>query len=229
MASLRTAFGALLGPRSNLVVVATTRAFTSSASVRSSETSTSSSSTEAAAAAPEAKSTPTEPYRSQVLNQATQRLNSQASRKPSNSNLGSPSTRAPSFPSNLHPRTRAPPGDAFDWNRAWNSTPMPHSRPDAEQTPEEIWASTNPIGFTLPVSVTTARSIAVRNRDVARAYRNLNRILFENNVRKELRRQERFESPSDKRVRLDSERHRRRFKVEVGKQVGKALRLRQRM
>jgi ribosomal protein S21 len=43
----------------------------------------------------------------------------------------------------------------------------------------------------------------MRMGNVARAYRNLNRTLRENNVRLELRRQERFESPS-KRVRAAS-------------------------
>jgi len=59
---------------------------------------------------------------------------------------------------------------------------------------------------------------------LARAYRNLNRVLNENQVRRELKRQERFEGPSDKRVRLNSERHRRRFKVAVGKAVSLAMR-----
>jgi ribosomal protein S21 len=53
----------------------------------------------------------------------------------------------------------------------------------------------------------------------------LNRVLNENQVRRELKRQERFESPSNKRVRLGSERHRRRFKVAVGKAVSLAMRM----
>lgn len=75
------------------------------------------------------------------------------------------------------------------------------------------------------MTTTTARSFEVKNNDVAKAYRLLNRVLMENNVRKELRRQERFESGSDKRVRLNSERHRRRFKVAVGKAVSLAMRM----
>lgn len=92
-------------------------------------------------------------------------------------------------------------------------------------TPEQIWAFTPPVAYTPPVSLTSARSFAVRDGNVARAYRNLNRTLRENNVRLELRRQERFESPSNKRVRLNSERHRRRFKVAVGKAVALAMRM----
>ncbi|GAA5975812.1 hypothetical protein JCM10908_005288 [Rhodotorula pacifica] len=97
--------------------------------------------------------------------------------------------------------------------------------PATASTPEQIWAFTPPMAYTPPVSLTSARSFAVRDGNVARAYRNLNRALRENNVRLELRRQERFESPSNKRVRLNSERHRRRFKVAVGKAVALAMRM----
>ncbi|GAA6034836.1 hypothetical protein JCM8097_009325 [Rhodosporidiobolus ruineniae] len=92
-------------------------------------------------------------------------------------------------------------------------------------TPEELWRRQVPVSYSLPVTTTSARSFAVVNRDVARAYRNLNRVMQENNVRRELKRQERFESPSNKRVRLTSERHRRRFKVAVGKAVALAMRM----
>ncbi|GAA5951177.1 hypothetical protein JCM8115_005078 [Rhodotorula mucilaginosa] len=104
------------------------------------------------------------------------------------------------------------------------SSPSPRSAQTAS-TPEQIWAFTPPVVYTPPVSLTSARSFAVRDGNVARAYRNLNRTLRENNVRLELRRQERFESPSNKRVRLNSERHRRRFKVAVGKAVALAMRM----
>ncbi|GAA5879748.1 hypothetical protein JCM3774_000174 [Rhodotorula dairenensis] len=107
------------------------------------------------------------------------------------------------------------------------STPSARSAAFAAgpSTPEQIWAFTPPVNYTPPVSLTSARSFAVRDGNVARAYRNLNRTLRENNVRLELRRQERFESPSNKRVRLNSERHRRRFKVAVGKAVALAMRM----
>jgi ribosomal protein S21 len=49
--------------------------------------------------------------------------------------------------------------------------------------------------------------------------------LTENNIRREVKRADRFEGRSDKRVRLSSERHRKRFKVAVGKAVGLAMRM----
>ncbi|GAA5957151.1 hypothetical protein JCM3765_005421 [Sporobolomyces pararoseus] len=93
------------------------------------------------------------------------------------------------------------------------------------ETPEEIWRYSAPVPYSPSVTTTSARSFAVQSGNVARAYRNLNRVLNENQVRRELKRQERFESPSNKRVRLNSERHRRRFKVAVGKAVSLAMRM----
>ncbi|GAA5983813.1 hypothetical protein JCM11641_005202 [Rhodosporidiobolus odoratus] len=92
-------------------------------------------------------------------------------------------------------------------------------------TPDQLWRGQPPVAYSLPVTTTSARSFPVLHRDVAQAYRKLNRTLQENNVRRELKRQERFESPSNKRVRLNSERHRRRFKVAVGKAVALAMRM----
>ncbi|KAL8280083.1 hypothetical protein RQP46_007413 [Phenoliferia psychrophenolica] len=79
----------------------------------------------------------------------------------------------------------------------------------------------SPEAYSQPKTTTSERSFAVMNGNggLATAYRMLNRTLMENNVRKEVRRGE-----SDKRVRLDSERHRRRFKVAVGKAVSGAMR-----
>ncbi|BGP14327.1 hypothetical protein JCM10213_004455 [Rhodosporidiobolus nylandii] len=92
-------------------------------------------------------------------------------------------------------------------------------------TPDELWRRQMSVQYSLPVTTTSSRSFAVQNRNVAQAYRNLNRVMQENNIRRELKRQERFESPSNKRVRLNSERHRRRFKVAVGKAVALAMRM----
>lgn len=61
--------------------------------------------------------------------------------------------------------------------------------------------------------------------DVGSAYKRLNKVLMENNVRRELKRGEYFEKGSDKRVRLNSERHRRRFKDAVGKAVSLSRRM----
>ena len=93
-----------------------------------------------------------------------------------------------------------------------------------ETTPEQLWSHAAPVAYSPSVTTTSARSFAVQGGNLARAYRNLNRVLNENQVRRELKRQERFEGPSDKRVRLNSERHRRRFKVAVGKAVSLAMR-----
>ena len=106
----------------------------------------------------------------------------------------------------------------------FDSSPSARSHTPRPATPEETWRHTPPVPYSLPVTTTSARSFAVRDGNVARAYRTLNRVLNDNNVRRELKRQERFETPSNKRVRLNSERHRRRFKVAVGKSVSLALR-----
>lgn len=112
------------------------------------------------------------------------------------------------------------------WRGHFTSSSSARSAPaSAPPTPENNWRLAPVVNYSLPITTTTARSFPVRNMDVGRAYRLLNRTLQENNIRKELRRQERFEGPSDKRVRLDSERHRRRFKVAVGKAVSQAMRL----
>ncbi|GAA5839901.1 hypothetical protein JCM11251_001243 [Rhodosporidiobolus azoricus] len=94
-------------------------------------------------------------------------------------------------------------------------------------TPDERWRrlTDRDVQYNEAVTTTSARSVPVTQRNVAQAYYRLNRILQENNVRRELKRQERFESPSNKRVRLNSERHRRRFKVAVGKAVALAMRM----
>ncbi|GAA5901220.1 hypothetical protein JCM8208_002310 [Rhodotorula glutinis] len=106
----------------------------------------------------------------------------------------------------------------------FGSTSSAKSQATRPATPEELWRHTPAVPYSLPVTTTSARSFAVRDGNVARAYRTLNRVLNDNNVRRELKRQERFETPSNKRVRLNSERHRRRFKVAVGKSVSLALR-----
>ncbi|KAM0788343.1 hypothetical protein ACM66B_001484 [Microbotryomycetes sp. NB124-2] len=94
----------------------------------------------------------------------------------------------------------------------------------AASTPESIWSNGSFENNGDPVTTTSARSFDCTASTLAQRYRQLTRTLNENNVRKELRSQERFESKSDKRVRLNSERHRRRFKVAVGKAVALAMR-----
>lgn len=92
-------------------------------------------------------------------------------------------------------------------------------------SPDDRWKQLAPVTFSEPLTTTTSRSFPVQNFNLGLAYRKLNKTLMENNIRRELKRQERFESGSDKRVRLDSERHRRRFKVAVGKSVSLSMRM----
>lgn len=60
---------------------------------------------------------------------------------------------------------------------------------------------------------------------VTAAWKSLNRTLAESGIRRELRLTERFERPTFKRQRLASERHRRRFKAQVGKEITGIMRL----
>jgi ribosomal protein S21 len=65
--------------------------------------------------------------------------------------------------------------------------------------------------FSPPPGPYAGRSVKVLNHDVAAAYRTLASLLARNNVFRELRLTERHEKPTDKRRRLNSERHRTRF------------------
>lgn len=90
---------------------------------------------------------------------------------------------------------------------------------------DRVWASQTPVnGRGECIDQFSRRTIDVRGKDVASAWRRLNKLFNDDNIRMELRRGERFEARSDRRVRLNSERHRRRFKVAVGKAVQLALR-----
>ncbi|BGP23242.1 hypothetical protein JCM10295v2_002136 [Rhodotorula toruloides] len=105
-----------------------------------------------------------------------------------------------------------------------SSSPSPKSVSLRPSTPDEIWRLATPVQYSPPTTTNSARSVAVRDGDVARAYRMLNKTLNENQVRQRLRQRERFERPSDKRVRTNSERHRRKFKIAVGRAVAAAMR-----
>ncbi|KAJ1728245.1 hypothetical protein LPJ61_004137 [Coemansia biformis] len=63
------------------------------------------------------------------------------------------------------------------------------------------------------------RSVPVTAWGVGPAYGRLNRILMDNNIRRELNRRKRYEKPKYKRQRLRREAHARRFKDEVRKKV----------
>lgn len=188
-----------------------------------SNTAESSSSAEASSSASDPSSSATTkppPARSSVLDQVAEglRANKQAG------NTSNPSSFAPSSRTSARSAAQS---DKFRWEEHFQaSTSSARSQPPpSAPTPEDNWRTSQIVGYSAPITTTTARSYPVRAGDVGRAFRLLNRTLRENNVRRELKRQERFESGSDKRVRLDSERHRKRFKVAVGKAVSLAMRM----
>ncbi|KAI9500264.1 hypothetical protein GGI25_001142 [Coemansia spiralis] len=63
------------------------------------------------------------------------------------------------------------------------------------------------------------RSVPVTAGGASKAYARLNRIITDNNVRRELNLRRRYEKPKYKRQRLRYESHARRFKKEVQKKV----------
>ncbi|MCO5590112.1 hypothetical protein L7F22_044081 [Adiantum nelumboides] len=85
---------------------------------------------------------------------------------------------------------------------------------------EDTWRKRKTYGPDRPALPSDGRSIAVSNSgDLARAMTNLNSIFRVNNIRTELRLGERYEKPNQKRRRLASERHRRRFAHMVREKV----------
>lgn len=68
----------------------------------------------------------------------------------------------------------------------------------------------------LPPTPYSGRSIDVVFSNVSAAYRSLNARLSRNRIKRELKLGEYYEKPSDKRRRLEMERHRRRFQELVG-------------
>jgi ribosomal protein S21 len=85
---------------------------------------------------------------------------------------------------------------------------------------EDTWRKRKTYGPDRPALPSDGRSIAVSSGgDFARAMTNLNSIFRVNNIRTELRLGERYEKPNQKRRRLASERHRRRFAHMVREKV----------
>jgi len=95
---------------------------------------------------------------------------------------------------------------------------------DLSKTPAQRWlaASVNPPGKI--GTRYTGRSIPVREGNVLGAYYGLNSILGQNNVRRELKLGERYEKPTERRRRIQSERHRRRFAQAVGRRSASSTR-----
>ena len=84
---------------------------------------------------------------------------------------------------------------------------------------EHTWSSRKIYGPDHNAVPSAGRSVPVAKGDLARAMANLNSIFRINNVRTELRLGERYEKPNQKRRRLASERHRRRFAHMVREKV----------
>lgn len=86
---------------------------------------------------------------------------------------------------------------------------------------EAEWASRSVYGEqSWPATPFSGRSIRVSQQaDASRAYAQLSVLLRRNNVRQELRLQQRYEKPNEERRRKKSERHRRRFADMVRRKV----------
>ena len=88
---------------------------------------------------------------------------------------------------------------------------------------ESEFRSRQTIGPATPATPTTGRTVSAANsygnNSAAMLYRNLMGTLRRNNVRRELRLEERYEKPNQQRRRLRSERHRRRFADMIRKKV----------
>lgn len=94
----------------------------------------------------------------------------------------------------------------------------------ATQEPDNTLS--RPSDILRPIKPSDSRTLSIdKADDFARQYRRLmNGVIGFNNIRTELRHQERYEKPKYKRQRLRSARHRRRFANEVGLRVAAVLR-----
>jgi small subunit ribosomal protein MRP21 len=85
---------------------------------------------------------------------------------------------------------------------------------------EELWKNREIRGPPKPGKPRDGRTVDIdQNTDFQRTFQILNSILGRNNIRHELRMGERYEKPNQKRRRLRSERHRRRFADAVKQKV----------
>ncbi|KAJ1864999.1 hypothetical protein LPJ73_000130 [Coemansia sp. RSA 2703] len=98
--------------------------------------------------------------------------------------------------------------------RAWSSQQPTANQLSRQELAFQINSQKSNIG-----SQQTGRSVPVASGGSSRAYARLNRILAENNVRRELSLRKRYEKPKYKRQRLRRESHARRFKEEVRNKV----------
>lgn len=115
--------------------------------------------------------------------------------------------------------------DVFGANLdAWSSGPSSNAQATSVMDQlEDEFRSRPTIGPAAPATPTTGRSVSASNsfgnNSVSMLYRNLMGTLRRNNVRRELKLQERYEKPNQKRRRIRSERHRRRFADMVRRKV----------
>ena len=88
------------------------------------------------------------------------------------------------------------------------------------ESPEDSWAKRSESNkqklrdlrsSDVAVGIYSGRSFDVKAHNVPSAYGRVMTVLARNGLRRELQRAERHEKPTDKRRRLTSERHRRRF------------------
>lgn len=82
------------------------------------------------------------------------------------------------------------------WRSTFNGS-SPSGRSEVDQAPktaQSVWQTRAPEQYSQYKTTTSERSFPVSNQNpLAAAYRRLNKVLMENNVRKEVRRGERFE------------------------------------
>ncbi|WFD00285.1 hypothetical protein MYAM1_003033 [Malassezia yamatoensis] len=124
-------------------------------------------------------------------------------------------------PEGKHPRSSDTlGGDPHNWTRSANSSRLAGS---SLERLEEEFRERKTIGPPAPATPTSGRTVSATNSygntSATMLYRNLMSTLRRNSVRRELRLGERYEKPNQKRRRLRSERHRRRFADMIRKKV----------
>ena len=103
--------------------------------------------------------------------------------------------------------------------------PRPSRSPPTMQTSlqSEWWTKVVQPGTSLPPVPTSSSSRSKSTQMLFAGLKHVNEILREINLRSTLRRQARYEKPAAKRVRLRSERHRRRFAARIGDSVAQVM------
>ncbi|CAD6574412.1 MAG: hypothetical protein TREMPRED_001108 [Tremellales sp. Tagirdzhanova-0007] len=92
--------------------------------------------------------------------------------------------------------------------------------PDDRPSGNKWWTDASHLRVGQPGNVYSGRTFPVmRSNDFMGQYKRLQSIMLRTGVRRELKRKEYHEGPSEKRVRLASERHRRRFAHMVREKV----------